>query len=624
MTAPVEARSLSSLTNLLANPPQYPRNPTHKVLDQLVLYIVRVPGSEDIFLTPLKPPTKASITAEAIQSSLYYFHVPTAQDESVKELCEGESRLYDTEQGNRIPAIPRKPLSSSLFTEPSDKEHPQAIRKRYSISSVPSTESDEATQARRQFERATRAPSRSFDEYNTIARKPVGPRPFGLSSKTETSRAIHRKPVGGLEEDEYHMQSVSTKLLSQAHSSKFLGDTRVKDKRDAVGTNYVHTSIANIASDRAPSITSLPSRPSKVDTDDAIRKDLRVIIIRRDPTSGSQWNVGSLSREQRPDFMDGESVRIEITSPGYQRFARQPKLQPPAGQALQRATEEHEVGSKPADVSTFPENDSPTAEELALPSTSFQPKHFTRDLTLNRQPPSHRLNSSWHHHRRSSSSESFPFPPSKPTRPSSPNALTQLTFLSPWQGICTFATGMDGRSLRCRHKLPSSSPGQTDNSALIADLRFNLPWSALRSRNANASAPVGGKIPNSLVTLGEDAKHGLKRGMARIRQELQATSSSNRRNRTGPSTSPAELTSPSPSASTSLAHDDESDSSTSSAGRLDLSLGRERAGGGRKGKNAKLGKLVLKDEGLKMADLVVAACMGVWWDVYWGKAGSRV
>lgn len=50
--------------------------------------------------------------------------------------------------------------------------------------------------------------------------------------------------------------------------------------------------------------------------------------------------------------------------------------------------------------------------------------------------------------------------------------------------------------------------------------------------------------------------------------------------------------------------------------RLDLSLGRERAGGGMRGNSAKLGKLIIEDEGLKMLDLVVAACMGVWWKVY--------
>lgn len=51
--------------------------------------------------------------------------------------------------------------------------------------------------------------------------------------------------------------------------------------------------------------------------------------------------------------------------------------------------------------------------------------------------------------------------------------------------------------------------------------------------------------------------------------------------------------------------------------RLDLSLARERAGGGMRGKSAKLGKLVIEDEGIKMLDLVVAACMGVWWRGYY-------
>lgn len=50
--APVEARSLSSITTIASNPPAYPRNPAQKKLDPLVLYIVRVPGSKGIFLCP--------------------------------------------------------------------------------------------------------------------------------------------------------------------------------------------------------------------------------------------------------------------------------------------------------------------------------------------------------------------------------------------------------------------------------------------------------------------------------------------------------------------------------------------------------------------------------------------
>ena len=51
-------------------------------------------------------------------------------------------------------------------------------------------------------------------------------------------------------------------------------------------------------------------------------------------------------------------------------------------------------------------------------------------------------------------------------------------------------------------------------------------------------------------------------------------------------------------------------------GRLDLSLGQERAGGGFGGRQAKLGKLIVEGEGLAMLDLVVAANMGIWWRGY--------
>jgi hypothetical protein len=49
---------------------------------------------------------------------------------------------------------------------------------------------------------------------------------------------------------------------------------------------------------------------------------------------------------------------------------------------------------------------------------------------------------------------------------------------------------------------------------------------------------------------------------------------------------------------------------------LDLSIGQEKAGGGNRGKRAKLGKLVIHHEGFKMLDLVVAANIGIWWSVW--------
>ena len=50
--------------------------------------------------------------------------------------------------------------------------------------------------------------------------------------------------------------------------------------------------------------------------------------------------------------------------------------------------------------------------------------------------------------------------------------------------------------------------------------------------------------------------------------------------------------------------------------RLDLSLAEEHAGGGFAGRQAKLGKLIVYGDGLKMLDLLVAANMGLWWRAY--------
>ncbi len=63
-------------------------------------------------------------------------------------------------------------------------------------------------------------------------------------------------------------------------------------------------------------------------------------------------------------------------------------------------------------------------------------------------------------------------------------------------------------------------------------------------------------------------------------------------------------------------HDDGTEEARNSLDRLDLSLGQEFAGGGFGGKQAKLGKIILEDEGLKMMDLLVATNVGLWWRAY--------
>jgi hypothetical protein len=66
----------------------------------------------------------------------------------------------------------------------------------------------------------------------------------------------------------------------------------------------------------------------------------------------------------------------------------------------------------------------------------------------------------------------------------------------------------------------------------------------------------------------------------------------------------------------SIFHRPRSSRNNSSVSEMDLSLGQEIAGGGFGGKQAKLGKLIIEDEGLKMLDLLVAANMALWWRAY--------
>jgi len=537
----------------------------------------------------------------------------------VKTSLEEHRQSWSSERGSRADAIQRKPLPSSPFAESFTGEHSQTRPKSYPDFPGPVVESKKYAEDERHLENARHIPLRSSDRTANIARKPVGPRAFNSKVKTADSGVIGRKPVGGSQADGSTRQSGSPGF---PHEFQSLRGERPEDSVGDVGSSWsldqAHRFTTNIASDRSPPRPPLPPRPSQSFSEHG-KNDFRVSVIRRDPTSGSQWNVGSLSSEHRPTLPDRDSLRIEITTPGYQKFARQLDIQAQHFQVGKQATAEHTAASTSDNLSSTHEKHASTPKAPRPSSTHFEPRLFRRDIMLNRSTPPYRPKSS-HHHQRSNSSDSFPTSPSKSARLTSPKAAAQLTFSSPWHGTCTFTTGMDGRSLKCRHKLPSSNPEQSNDPVLVAELRFNLPWSALRNRDTNASALVSdGKRPKSLAFLGEDAKRSFKKGMARIRQEINPTSSDPEL-RTGFSSSthtPGErqaFTTP------SFAHDDTSDSSST---RLVLNLGRERAGGGRKGKSAKLGKLVLRDEGLKMADLVVAACMGVWWDVYEGGFGGR-
>jgi len=125
--------------------------------------------------------------------------------------------------------------------------------------------------------------------------------------------------------------------------------------------------------------------------------------------------------------------------------------------------------------------------------------------------------------------------------------------------------------LQCRHVIPGLQ-GAPPAAATVSEMRFNLPSAA--------------KAPSP-------------------KEETSKRSSFFKRGRHSRNNS-----------SISVNRDDGVEDARNSLDRMDLSLGQEFAGGGFGGKQAKLGKIILEDEGLKMMDILVAANIGLWWRAY--------
>ncbi|KAK5061221.1 hypothetical protein LTR84_007763 [Exophiala bonariae] len=539
MSAPIQAQSFSSLSDLLANPPRYPRNPTHQVRDPLVLYIVRVPGSQDVFLTPLKPPTKASISIDAVQSSLYFLHVERPEDEELRQSFEATKAVE-----NRSPVagtIQRKPLPNAPYANYPASQRPPTPPKSYPHFQPPLADLPNATQVDRYSNRGTNLRLNTSDpsKSNHVARKPIGARPMishtspGNASSHTSSENIASASALGVESQKPQLPPRPI-LTPRVTGRAELGN---------------HSPLTTSPTRTSPS-TAFPNLP---------HSGLKITLIRRDPASGSQWNVGEI-------VMSGMSTRenplqpfeIELTSPGYGRFAQNDGT---AGRPFQRKT-----------------------GYMLLPNS--EPSNGGT--------------------KRSNSTELLSTAASAATR----KPRQGYSFLSPWQGTCSFINGIDGRSLRCRHILPGANPSMPALAADIAEVRFNLPWAKLRPRDMNKPQndrqypPTSQPVRPPLASKDHHWRRSLQTFTDKARVQLAKTDISNVRSATPESArrGPA----------------DDQCANGQDQERMNLDLGRERAGGGFQGNSAKLGKLIIEDEGLKMCDLVVGVCMGIWWQHYSG------
>lgn len=533
-------------------------------------------------------------------------------------LANAQDSILEKAEHNDIPRkpLPRKPLPETTRSPPVISHGDEVVQQGASLgvdssTAVNSTTEDKPLLPSRPSNISIQAPSQANGR---VQRKPLGPRPL-------VTRSGGRKPLPG--DEEQHSNSNSNTDTSR--TSEF------------------------------PSYNSEPSVFPNVDRPKSPSKRFSITIIRRDPSSGAQWNVGTLVGEEQTESISPVSRRqyfdisIHLSTPGYGQFKHSP---------LSQVYDKSRIGvgkSSPApNLLSVPNNktakscDPATSgpgfvRQLCMEGSSFwtrtrQHKRSQSDTTGKGSTTGGINNNAV----RGSQDEPFRDHDIEGPSDSEPKGYV---FTSPWGGRCKFSTGSSGKNLRCRHILPSpisantggefASPSQ--ESTIVSELRFNLPsTAAIFSPHAPSNAAktlviesgrlskhklghIRNKLspekivrpalpprlhPTSYAALYPSDEDGPP--MLPPRPHLDATTpESSDDGETHASPVPEQLASP-------LPNEDES--------RLDLSIGQEKAGGGNRGKNAKLGKLVIYDEGFKMLDLIVAANMGVWWSV-WGSDG---
>ena len=473
----------------------------------------------------------------------------TPEDDTIRQSFEAERELE--QQKNPAPSILRKPLPPTPFANYPASQRPLTPPKSYPHYQPGG--SGDGTQVDRYVSRGSHL-RLNLARANSVPRKPLGARPL---------------PSQLLDGD-----SADTSQSSQ-HSAGDNKDARrwsVPDRNPAPWVPRLQMPDAGAL----PQISANETHSTKDASSSSVRPGspgavTTITLIRRDPTSGIQWNVGSIQVIARQSSMALlQPVELVLTSPGYVKFARTPDS------PRKQETFEDVMQGKPLD----------SGSPLSGSDHVFRRRLGFRPLPNDQKP-------SLQHIRTNSSGVL-----SNLTNGSSKKLQQVYAFTSLWQGVCAFSNGVDGRTLKCRHSLPTTSSYQEEIAAPVAEIRFNLPWAVLRQRDLNSERTgEAEKLPISQL-VGKSTKEQWRRSI----QSFKHHSWHGKRVDTDGESMMA------PVPKNDFVQDEES--------RISLKLGREKAGGGIKGNNAKLGKLIIEDEGLKMCDLVVASCMGLWWQHY--------
>jgi len=525
----------------------------------------------------MKPRLK-NVTAEDVLNCLYYFHVDMPSDIFLM----GDMQVSETSElipEQSTTSIARKPLRGGSVPEVSTvlSQLPEREEKtKTTLSRAPSGALRFQTVSKPSLPRhplpevlneKPPLPQRpSPDVRNIPQRRPLGPRPY--PSQPE----IEMRPLPGSE---------NTPIRSDTEQSTPIAGVFINDPRAQAYSSSGSTSDVKPAGNSSfcPKVDQATNE-----------KSFSITLIRRDPTSGAQWNIGKISNQliledqallSAANSMPNRpcsSISVQLTTLGYGQF-RAPLV-----------TQNISNGGTNSILSRGPQDTQYSFDRQVrmVWSKSWERKYKQHGRASSDQTgawkaagmrgsydiPSRRFRSE---DRVSGSIDLIK------------HAVNGSGFLSPWNGRCEFSTNTSGRSLKCKHTLDHlttiSNPMASFSgvSVDVSELRFNLPSSS----STDASKSI-------------------------LSQRRPASSHTSKYFNNDNNVLPR----PPPTSYAALYPSDNDDEDDQSDDVLDLSLGREKAGGGIRGKRAKLGKLIVHDEGLKMLDLVVAANMGIWWTVW--------
>jgi hypothetical protein len=434
--AAIEAGSLSSITPIASNPPPHPGTGSVHLAHSLTLYIARVPGSRDVFLTPLKPREKV-VTAQDVQSSLYYVHFNTDADtaalqhqapSSVNTNAAELSYIQEESQRRKPVPPPRSPLRRS----PSPMG-----RRALPLENLPNHSGDTPSRAKSQ-----------------IARKPVfsditndaTARPTFIDLPELPRRPLPTPPV----DDEGYGSSLTV--------------------NDAYGRRH-----------------SRDPYPEKQQVEPAVTMPQvgSLTIIRRDPATSAQWNVASVRDPPAEEVSSaallsptlygkvkkgGAPLWLDITNPGYQQYITSNR----SDSRTSTSTSSSENDNAPQ--GTF-------RRRLYLPGSRHSERRWVQKSNQANTVPSGT--------RDPNNAANSPYPDLTP--PLMDRRSAGYSFFSPWDGRCDFSTSTSGRALKCRHHLPNNQ-----GSVEVSELRFNLPTTSKQTATPTSLAEKRGSYFHGL------------------------------------------------------------------------------------------------------------------------------